>query len=306
MNTNRFPKRALVTGASGYIGSNVVQHLVKQGWDVHIVIRPNSNLQLLDSVLNNITVHKHDSSTHDLVKIVEKANPEIVFHIASLFIAQHDTEDIFALINSNLMFSTQLLEAMVVNGIKHLINTGTSWQHYENDDYNPVNLYAATKQAFEDILKYYIEAHDLIATTLVLFDTYGANDPRGKLLSILCKAAKTQKNIQMSKGDQVIDLVHISDVVNAFSLASREIISQNKGYERYGVASGSPVSLRELVRIFEHVNCVKIPIDWGQKPYRNREVFNTWKKYSILPNWIPKVQLEEGLVATYDPPRELK
>lgn len=300
MNNNLLPKRALITGASGYIGANVAKHFVRQGSDVHIIIRPDSNLKLLDAVSNNINVHRHDGSDQGLIKIIKKAKPDVVFHIASFFIAQHKTEDISELINSNLIFSTQLIEAMILNGVKHLINTGTSWQHYENEHYNPTNLYAATKQAFEDILKYYIEAHGLIAQTLVLFDTYGDGDPRGKLISILCKAAKTQTTLQMSKGEQFIDLVHINDVVNAFAVASRSVTSQKNGHERYGVASGSPITLRELVKIFEQTNSVKIPIAWGYKPYRNREVFSTWKTYSTLPNWNPTVKLEEGLATIYN------
>ena len=63
-------------------------------------------------------------------------------------------------------------------GVKILVNTGTSWQHYENKDYSPVNLYAATKQSFEAILQYYVEVASLKAITLKLFETYGLDDPR--------------------------------------------------------------------------------------------------------------------------------
>ena len=68
--------------------------------------------------------------------------------------------------SSNITFGTQLVEAMVANGCYQFVNTGTSWQHYENDEYNPVNLYAATKQAFEDILRYYVETSALRVITL--------------------------------------------------------------------------------------------------------------------------------------------
>ncbi|MFM8911402.1 MAG: NAD-dependent epimerase/dehydratase family protein, partial [Flammeovirgaceae bacterium] len=56
-------KRVLVTGATGFIGSKLVHRLLAQGCEVHIVTRANSDLQVLDTVLNTITVHRHDGTS---------------------------------------------------------------------------------------------------------------------------------------------------------------------------------------------------------------------------------------------------
>jgi nucleoside-diphosphate-sugar epimerase len=227
-----------------------------------------------------------------MINIVHDASPEIVFHLASLFIANHREEDINALIYSNLLFGTQLSEAMVKTGALCLVNTGTSWQHFENEKYNPVNLYAATKQAFEDILKYYIESKKLKVVSLHLFDTFGDDDPRAKLMNLLNKTMETQIPLDMSPGEQKIDLVHVDDVVTAFIMAgSRCLEKKDNEHEIYGVATGEPVSLKTLVSKLEEKYGKKIPVNWGTRQYREREVMAPWTNYKILPGWSCKNSL---------------
>lgn len=290
-------KRALITGATGYIGSNLVRHLLAQGWDIHIVTRLDSELKVLGASLNCVTVHQHDGTSLGMVDVLAKSRPEVVFHLASKFLAQHKTKEIEALISSNLLFSTQLVEAMAVNGIDHLVNTGTSWQHYNNKDYDPVNLYAATKQAFENILAYYINAHGFKVITLTLFDTYGPNDPRAKLISLLWEAAIMQKPLAMSLGEQMIDLVHIDDVMSAYTIAVNLLLKQEKGGVSYGISSGNPLRLIDLVEVFQHATNISLPITFGARAYRDREVMQTWRNYELLPNWLPRTQLSQGLLS---------
>jgi nucleoside-diphosphate-sugar epimerase len=288
-------QRLLITGATGYVGSNLVKHLLHAGHNIHILVRPNSKLGPLESIENQLTIHKHDGSTEHLVDLVKNAKPTTVLHLASLFLAQHQTSDITRLIESNVLFPSQLLEAMVVNGVKHLINTGTSWQHHENQAYNPVNLYAASKQAFEDLLSYYTETAQIKACSLLLFDTYGPADPRGKLISLLWKTALHQTPLSMSPGDQEIDLVHIDDVSRAFETALAQLPTQQQAHTRYGVSSGHPLPLKTLVREFERITGYHLPIEFGGRPYRPREVMATWKNFRTLPLWQTKVTLDEGL-----------
>lgn len=287
---------ALVTGATGFVGSNLTRRLVADGWQVHAIIRPDSNLDQLRDIVSTVTLHSFNGSTENMLEIVRRSNPSTVFHLASLFVSEHQPKDIEPLIHGNLLFGTQLAEAMAVNGVENLVNTGTSWQHYENDEGNPVNLYAATKQAFEAILQYYVETKCLKVITLKLFDTYGPADPRPKLFSLLTHLAKSDENLDMSPGDQLIDLVYIDDVVAAFiQAADRQQGLRIGTSESYAITSGEPLKLRDIVKCFETVTSTLLSIKWGGRPYRNREVMKPWDSGESLPGWRAEVSLVEGI-----------
>lgn len=291
---NSSARVALVTGATGFIGNHLVSHLIRDGWDVHLVVRQNSHLPAFPEFSRAIK-HTHDGTTEGMIRLLSEARPHVVFHLASLFLAQHESKDINSLVLSNVLFGSQLLEAMRVNNVSNIVNTGTSWQHYNNEDYNPVCLYAATKQAFEDILAYYTEATSIKAVTLQLFDTYGPDDPRPKLFHLLAKTAKSKEALAMSPGEQLIDLVYIDDVIDAYLCAANLLSTLPAGHQVYAVSSGKPLPLRELVSIYEHVSGLKLHIDWGKRTYRPREVMLTWNKGKIMPGWHPTIGLHEGI-----------
>ena len=289
-------RRALVTGATGFIGSHLAQRLLRDGWDTAVIVRPGSDLAALKSIAGKLTVHEHDGTTGGMIALLKTAKPDIVFHLASLFLSQHRPEDMDPLIKSNVLFGAQLLEAMTAAGIRLLVNTGTSWQHYENREYSPMNLYAATKQAFETILQYYLETTPLKAITLMLFDTYGPDDPRPKLFHLLRKTAESREPLAMSPGEQLIDLVHIDDVVRAFSLAADRLSAGAvPRHESYAVSSGAPIKLRDLVELYAQITGTTVPRTWGGRPYRQREVMVPWTNGMALPNWTPRISLAKGL-----------
>ena len=213
-----------------------------------------------------------------MINFFKENNFEVVFHLASLFIAEHESKDVDNLLNSNIVFGTHLLEGMKESENKLLINTGTSWQHYNSEEYNPVDLYAATKEAFEKIIKYYVEAEGIRCVTLKLFDTYGENDKRPKLINLLNKFADEGKELDMSLGEQKLDLVHIDIVTDTF-IKAYELLKNNKEIrnEVYGVSSGKQISLREIVENFEREIGKKLKINWGARPYRKREVMEPIK-----------------------------
>lgn len=287
---------ALVTGATGFIGRHLVSRLVREGLQVHIVIREGSYIPISPE-FSHVIAHTYDGTTDGMIHIIGNAKPDMVFHLASLFLSQHESKDVESLVFSNVLFGSQLLEAMRVNGVNQFINTGTSWQHYNNADYNPVCLYAATKQAFEDILVYFTEATAIKAITLQLFDTYGPNDPRPKLFHLLDKTAKSKDVLAMSAGEQLIDIVYIDDVIDAYLCAINKLATSPITHQVYAVSSGKPLPLRELVATYEKLTDSNLLIDWGKRPYRLREVMTTWSRGNTLPGWEPKVGLDQGIPA---------
>lgn len=289
-------KKILVTGATGFVGSNLSRKLIELGYKVSIISKKEFGYENIKDIKNNLNIFEYDGNILNLIHFMKKEKFDAVFHLASLFIAEHQSLDVDNLIDSNIKFGAQLLEAMKESKTELLIDTGTSWQHYDNVAYNPVDLYAATKQAFQNIIKYYTEAENIRCITLKLFDTYGENDRRPKLINLLNKFADEGIELDMSPGEQVLDLVHIDDVVEAFIVAFNRLVKNNSiKNEVFTVATNIEVSLKNVIEIFENVSNKKIKINWGGKSYRKREVMKLWTNYTILPNWEAKISLKDGL-----------
>ncbi len=288
--------KILITGVTGFIGKHLSKKLLKQGNTIYAIIRKQSAREKLEQ--NNIKCFIDNNSTEDLITYFENEKFDGVIHLASCFIVEHKPEQIIELINSNILFSTRVLEAATRSNVKWFINTGTFWQHYENRDYSPVNLYAATKQAFESIAEYYMETSKINFVTLKLNDTYGPEDTRPKIFNLWKKAAETGEPLGMSLGEQLIDIIYIDDVIEAYVSMIKLLKNDNAREFRgksFAVSSGNPVKLRELAGIFTKVTNKKLNIRWGERPYRKREVMVPWNKGESVPGWSPKVSLEEGI-----------
>lgn len=285
--------RILLTGATGFIGSNLL-NAWSSSHEVGIITRPTSDLS--NPVFSQAAEqYIYDGSFKSMLEAFEAFKPEVVVHLASYYVYDNKPEEVHTLIESNLKIGAYLLEAMKLSGVKHLINTGTSFEHYGEKEESVVNLYAATKQAFGNLCKYYCDAGYLNAVTLKLFDTYGDGDERKKLLNLLKDIIKTKAELLLSPGEQIIDILHVNDVLNAYDIALNNVTSQGDGYREYGLSSGERCSLKELVELIERIAGEELNIKWGARPYRDREVMTPWENFEQLPGWEPKISLEEGL-----------
>ncbi|WP_199621668.1 NAD-dependent epimerase/dehydratase family protein [Paenibacillus alkalitolerans] len=287
---------ALVSGATGYVGSHLARRLSANGWKVHVIARNGSNLTMLHQARDSITVHRHDGSTESMFAIMEQAAPDVVFHLASFAPIPHTPAHIVPMLHSNIVFGTQLVEAMIATGVHRFINTGTFSQHYDNVFYSPASLYDATKQAFKDILTFYTETTALQAITLELHDIYGPGDSRPAIIPILQKAASEQKPVAMTLGEQLVDMVYIDDIADAYELAAVRLFTrQEVKDEVYSVSSQNPIRLKDLVEVFENVTGCRLTVQWGAQSYLSREIIVPWTKGKNLPGWRAKVSLEEGI-----------
>jgi len=276
-------RRALITGITGFIGGQLASHLLAEGWHVEAIVRPTSNVAGL-SFADAVTFHRMEDD-QDLTPVLTASAPDIVFHLASLYLAEHRPDQVEELVRSNILLPARLAQAMANTGARRLINTGTAWQHFRGESYMPVNLYAATKQAAEDLLAYYADACDISVITLRLFDTYGEGDKRRKLVQILIDAAHSGTKLAMSPGEQVVDLTHVEDVVEAFVVAANRLYDTNRPVSEAYLVSGERISVRRMASIVEEAIGRPLAPDFGGRPYRAREVMTLADVGTSLPGW---------------------
>jgi nucleoside-diphosphate-sugar epimerase len=267
-----------------------------EDFSVGVLVRKGASLHLLDAHLPEIKLLEIDGDYASIDDWFSLNKPVAVFHLASLFLVKHEPSQIPALIQSNIQLGTQLAEACVKHGCRNFINTGTSWQSYKSPEYEPVNLYAATKESFENILLYYSQSLGLRVVTLRLFDTYGPNDPRAKIIQLLVRSLKTGAELKLSPGEQRVNLVHIKDVIQCFISAYKWIDTQGPSTNNFfGIYDDVDFSLKEIVSMIEIISQRKLNVNFGAFPYREREVMKPVEGYSRLPGWHPSVSLRDGL-----------
>jgi nucleoside-diphosphate-sugar epimerase len=293
--------KALITGATGFVGSHLARALVEQGWEVHALIRAGSDVSVLDPVVSRLRVHRLPD-VRALTEAVEAASGGVIFHLATDYSTVSNTLEAVRLVESNIGLGTQVMcEAARSGHPLFFVNTGTPSQHLGDADYDPVNLYAATKQAFEAILTYYARAHGARCVTLKLADTYGHNDRRrDKVLQLIDRHARQGIPLDMSPGHQLLDLVHVDDVVAAYLLAASWLKSEAYTAGRdFFVRSGRAYTLRDIVAKYEQICGRRVPVRWGGRSYRAREMMQPWSRGAALPGWQPSIALEEGLTRMF-------
>ncbi|MES2308287.1 MAG: NAD(P)-dependent oxidoreductase [Verrucomicrobiota bacterium] len=289
--------KILITGITGYIGSHLAKDCLRKGWTVYGIARPDSKTELLqkNGILSNVKIERTDGGVASLQKIIQKAKPDLVFHMATLYVAEHQPQQVGSLIESNIRFGCELLEAMRAEGVDCLVSAETAWQFDPMGNIRPVNLYAATKEAFAVLNHFYEDAYGFRTIKFKLFDTYGGNDNRPKLLNKLREISKTGQVLELSKGEQILDFTHIDDVTAALCLGAKRVLLLKKGKCEEYVISGYRLSLKNWIQKINQIMGSPLSVRLGAKPYRAREVMIPWPGGKKIKGWKCKVSPLQGL-----------
>jgi len=271
-------KSILITGASGFVGSHVLDDCLKNNFNVHAIFRHSKKnasftkkykKQILPIFYNNI---------YEIKNKLTNCKIDYVIHCATHYIKKHDHNDIENIIKSNVLFSTILLDAVVNIKIKKFINLGTVWQHFNDTKNLAFNLYAATKQSFECIFNYYKNQYTKIKFyNILLTDTFGTNDKRKKLIPILLKNfnKKNQDKINIPK-NLSMNLVNINEVTKCLNI----LLKNNSESNNYVIKSKQDVKIFDLINFLNNNLEKKIKINWSKniKNYRIIKLKNLLKK----------------------------
>lgn len=286
--------RILITGMTGFLGRHLAPELCRRGHHVGGVMRGGSHLP---AVFADIPTWLVGPDYAGVAEALETFKPDVTVHLAGLFVAEHQPKDVLPLVRANIEFGACLLDAMRVSGCGALVYAGTSWQHYRDQEYCPVNLYAATKQAFSTLAEYYVDAAGLRLLELHLYDSYGEFDERNKLINLLKRSAESADELVMSGGEQRLHMVHVEDLARGFAMACEQVVTWPAGSRQvYRLPSAQAISLKELVAAFVAIDPSRpVRVRWGGRSYRAREVFQPWESGTILPGWQSEITLLEGL-----------
>lgn len=286
-------QRVIMTGGNGFIGSHLAANLVASGVEVHAIA--NENQQRLASLLPPRQIHVLGASPYEAADLVCRLQPDTIFHLAAVYAEPQTIDCIAGMVEGNLALGTALLfGASRCDRPAAFINTGTFWQFSETGAYAPNTVYAATKQAFQDILFFYEQKRFVSAVTLILYDTFGAGDTRAKLWASLLRQSPGA-SVPLSEGHQLLELVAIDDVVRAFTHAAHLLAAGHPLDPIYAIRSGRSVTLKQMVLDLNRRADLNLDLQWGANPYWEGQVFTPWQG-PMLPGWAPEVDVLEEML----------
>jgi nucleoside-diphosphate-sugar epimerase len=252
-------KKVLVTGGAGFIGSHIVEELVKNEAKVTILDNLSSGtLNNLRNVFPQINIIYGDVS-NPFTCLHATMNTDVVFHLAALVSVPISTQNPKICYQINIDGTKNLLEACKKNKVQTFALSSSAAVYgnrndvcHEKDTPNPQSPYAESKLEGEKLCKQYSEKFDLNTVSLRYFNVYGdRQNPNGDYAAVVAKFKHNLKNkkpiIIFGDGKQTRDFIHVSKVVQA----NLKLAMQNIKGEIFNIASGKSINLFELIELLE-------------------------------------------------------
>lgn len=283
--------KILVTGATGFVGKHLIQKL--RDFDVRFVVR---NINTEYSKDRQIVYN--DEKLDVFQKDVKSYNPKIVIHLASYLTSSDDISSIKNIVDSNILFTSILLESLKSTDLELFINTGTFAEYYYNDGKeNPAYFYSASKIAIKPIIKYFKNIQGFKTINIIPYTIYGGKSKSKKVIDYILDSLDSKLYLEMTNGEQILDFIHIEDVTD-FYVHCVNNINLLKDEEDYHLGTGKGTSIKGLSNIIEDLTNKKANINWGSKEYRTLDIMRAiapiYKLEKEL-NWKPKVSIEDGI-----------
>lgn len=295
-------KRILVTGGSGYLGRNLIKKLLSLKALVYS-LDINDDSQYSDVSYYNINL----LDTKQLNNVIQEIQPSLIYHLAASIDRTRDFSNSNKLFENNLTGTVNLLNALKEFEYENLIFTSTSEVYggnliktpfKEDDNFIPVSPYSLSKYCAEISIKTFSEVHHKNYTILRLFNFIGKGMSKKFFLPQLIDKLERNEDIDMTKGEQLRDFLHIEDILQALVLATTE-----KAYnEIFNVCSGQGNSIKDLAlklkKLFKSTSIIK----FGALPYRENEIWemvgdNTKIKEKL--DFTPKLEIQDLLNEIY-------
>ena len=267
----------LLTGATGFIGSNILK-AIKLNNKVFVLQRLNSKIIINKS--KNIKILKF-KDYNSLSNKLKKIKVNTIIHCATHYKKKHSNKDIFKFVESNIMLGNIILENIKILNAKQFINFSTTWEDIDNKENNPKNLYAAYKKSFSCIIQYYKKSFPNINfIDLMIVDTFGKNDKRQKLINTLRKNYNQKKITKIISKKLYLNLINVEDIVSAVKIILKNKIQPGK----YILKNTNYINISNLIEYINKNNSNKIKVKW----LSNSLIKDKILKYKKLKYWNPK------------------
>ena len=289
--------KIVITGANGFVGQNLVPKLLKQGNELfEITIEPEKSKSLFG---NRTKQFYYSQERHgELVAELTGFQPDICIHLASFLTAADDFETLHKLLNANIQFTCNVLDALKTSGVKLFINTGSFAEYYKGDNQlDPAYLYTATKSASRVFVDYYSKTYGFKYITIAPYTIYGGLDTQKKIIDIIYDSLDNETPLSLTPGNQILDFIHLEDVTDFYVEILNKYDNISSG-TTFQLGTGVGHTLKDLVKIMERLTSKTANINWGGRDYRPRDVMyavaNISNQFHLF-GWKAKISLDQGV-----------
>jgi UDP-glucose 4-epimerase len=290
-------EKIIVTGGAGFIGSHIVDALIDEGYEVHVV--DNLSAGKKENVNEKAILHIVDIRDKEkLMPIFEGA--KYVFHEAAMPRVQYSIENPIETNEINVTGLLNVLEASRLNKVKRLIFASSAAVYGDQEKLpatedmiaSPLSPYAAHKYIGEVYLKLYAQIYGLETVALRYFNVYGPRlDPEGAyplVIGYFLKLSKQGLTLSITgDGNQTRDFVHVRDVARANLLAMRSD-KVGKG-EVVNIGTGKRFSVNYIAKL------IGGPVEYIPPRIEPRDTEADITKAKELLGWQPSVAIEKGI-----------
>jgi UDP-glucuronate decarboxylase len=294
----------LVTGATGFVGAQVVRELVASDEEVVALVRANTSRWRLDGIAERVNFMVGDlDDGPSLAREMQRWRPDACIHAA--WYAEPGKYLPSPLNLDSLRASLTLLEELAKAGCTHMVGVGTCFEYdmasqplTEESTTRPFTLYAACKLAFATVAEQRAPQLGVGFAWARLFYLYGPREDERRLVPAAIKSLTAGQEFPTTSGRQIRDYMHISDVASALCALSR-----TRATGAYNVCSSEPTTIAALVQAIGEQLGRKELIRLGAYPDRDWDPPKVVGDNSRLrqdTGWVPRFGLREGLAETIE------
>lgn len=299
--------KIIVFGGSGFIGSTIVDRLLRDGHEIRIFERPRVAPYRKFTETEKVEWISGDfASMHDVTDAIR--GMDAVLHLVSTTLPKSSNDDPIYDVQSNVVSTLQMLNAMVTLDVRKIVFISSGGTVYGNPAYVPIDekhpteplvSYGITKLMIEKYLQMYHHLHGIKAVSLRVANPYGERQrietAQGAVGVFLHRALRGIPIEVWGDGSVSRDYIHVSDVAEAFVKA----LAYDGPHSCFNIGAGSATSLNDLIGLLREI--VERPVTVNYQPGRPFDI-----SISVLDNelaqrelaWSPQVSLREGIART--------
>jgi polyisoprenyl-phosphate glycosyltransferase len=302
--------RIFITGAGGFIGSALTDRLVREGHEVHVLLRPGGRYQRLSGIRNQLVVHEGTVNRADLLNnIVKRVQPERIFHLAATGLQGHDNTD--SIRETNILGTMNLLRSTESVSYRSLIHVGSGIEYGHHETAIPEGTPArpageyATSKAAATMLALAEAQRGKPVTVVRIFQAYGPGELQHRLVPSCFLAMMRGQQPEIAHPEYLRDFVYIDDIVELLIRASE--CEAARGAILHA-ATGNETCLADVVKLMKSIAGYEQPAiapdtESVRQPGRNPgpvHYCGSVSRTTQLTGWKPRTDLRQGLEQTWN------